>query len=99
MGINSNWQPLECESFNRWGKHLLIFMPNLIVTGPLKVLSTADVFAFTMYTKRQELHNIPDSKVHGANMGPTWVLPAPGGPHVGPLLSGIPAKVNLSTVK
>ena len=27
----------------------------------------------------------PDSKVHGANMGPTWVLSAPGGPHVGPM--------------
>ena len=26
----------------------------------------------------------PDSKVHGANKGPTWVLSAPGGPHVGP---------------
>ena len=24
----------------------------------------------------------PDSKVHGANMGPTWVLSAPDGPHV-----------------
>ena len=32
----------------------------------------------------------PDSKVHGANMGPTWALSAPDGPHVGPgtLLSG-----------
>ena len=27
----------------------------------------------------------PDSKVHGANMGPTWVLSAPGGPYVGPM--------------
>ena len=27
----------------------------------------------------------PDSKVHGANMGPTWVLSAPSGPHVGPM--------------
>ena len=27
----------------------------------------------------------PDSKVDGANMGPTWVLSAPGGPHVGPI--------------
>ena len=27
----------------------------------------------------------PDSKVHGANMGPTWVLLAPGGPRVGPM--------------
>ena len=32
----------------------------------------------------------PDSEVHGDNMGPTWVLSAPGGLHVGPinLLSG-----------
>ena len=27
----------------------------------------------------------PDSKVHVANMGPTWVLSAPGGLHVGPI--------------
>ena len=27
----------------------------------------------------------PDSKVHGTNMGPTWVLSAPDGPHVGPM--------------
>ena len=26
----------------------------------------------------------PDNKVHGANMGPTWVLSAPDGPHVRP---------------
>ena len=27
----------------------------------------------------------PDSKVHGENMGPTCVMSAPGGPHVGPM--------------
>ena len=27
----------------------------------------------------------PDSKVHWANMGPTWVWQDPGGPHVGPM--------------
>ena len=27
----------------------------------------------------------PDNKVHGANMGPTWVLLAPDGPHVSPM--------------
>ena len=27
----------------------------------------------------------PESKVHGASMGPTWVLSAPDGPHVGPM--------------
>ena len=36
----------------------------------------------------------PDSKVHGANMGPTWGREDPGGPHVGPwtLLSGFTPK-------
>ena len=28
---------------------------------------------------------IPDSKVHGAHMGPTWGQQDPGGPHVGPM--------------
>ena len=27
----------------------------------------------------------PDNKVHGAIMGPAWVLSAPDGPHVGPM--------------
>ena len=30
-------------------------------------------------------HINPDNKVHGANTGPTWVLSAPDGPHVGPM--------------
>ena len=29
------------------------------------------------------LKHISDSKVHGANIGPIWVLSAPDGPHVG----------------
>ena len=44
----------------------------------------------TLTNTLQETHgsaydNYPDSKVHGANMGPTWVLSAPDGPHVGPI--------------
>ena len=27
----------------------------------------------------------PDSIIHGTNMGPAWVLTAPGGPHVAPM--------------
>ena len=36
-------------------------------------------------------NNFPDSKVHGANMGPTWVLSAPDGSMLAPwtLLSGL----------
>ena len=31
------------------------------------------------------VQQVPDSKVHGANMGPTWVLSVPDGPYVGPM--------------
>ena len=31
----------------------------------------------------------PDSKVHGANMGPIWGRYEPGGPHVGPMIFAI----------
>ena len=30
-------------------------------------------------------NDTPDSKVHGANMGPIWGQQDPGGPHVGPM--------------
>ena len=35
--------------------------------------------------ERAATRGYPDSKVHGAKMGPTWVLPAPDGPYVGPM--------------
>ena len=41
----------------------------------------------------------PDSKVHGANMGPIWVLSAPDGPHVGPMNLAIRAFVAGSCYK
>ena len=31
------------------------------------------------------MYSLPDSKVHGASMGPTWVLSAPNGTHIGPM--------------
>ena len=33
----------------------------------------------------RQLNVFPDSKVHGANMGPIWGRQDPGGPHVGPM--------------
>ena len=38
----------------------------------------------------------PDSKVHGANMGPTWDLSAPDGPHVGPMNLAIREEIILA---
>ena len=42
-----------------------------LFSWPLKV-------QYLFYTHGSQI-NIPDSKVHGANMGPTWVLLAPDG--------------------
>ena len=41
---------------------------------------------------------LTDSKVHGANMGPTWVLLAPDGPHVGPMNFAIKADILQATM-
>ena len=38
-----------------------------------------------MWIVRGPTYDNPDSKVHGVNMGPIWVLSAPDGPHVGPM--------------
>ena len=42
-----------------------------------------DLLGYLRFTKWLLAYplNSPDSKVHGANMGPTWVLSAPDGPH------------------
>ena len=42
------------------------------------------------YTKgAKPMDKVPDSTVHGANMGPIWGRQDPGGPHVGPMNFGI----------
>ena len=39
---------------------------------------------FAQIVESDQYHYI-DNKAHGSNMGPTWVLSAPDGPHVGPM--------------
>ena len=43
-----------------------------------------DVLVHSVFGVKHFLPN-PDSKVHGANMVPTWVLSASDGPHDGPM--------------
>ena len=38
-----------------------------------------------MTAEARLFQSVPDSKVHRANMGPTWGQQDPGGPHVGPM--------------
>ena len=41
------------------------------------------------------IRDLPDSKIHGANMGPTWVLSAPAGPHFGLMNMNLTIRVEL----
>ena len=47
---------------------------------------------------RERLCNNPDSKVHGANMGPAWGRQDPGGPHVGHINLAIWVQILLNFV-
>ena len=43
-------------------------------------------FVFSKFNEFGKYHgDAPESKIHGDNMGPTWVLLAPGGSHIGPM--------------
>ena len=68
---------------NEWYKH-----KNDTRVGAWAILPAISTY-ITVFLKRHSAqigkqHN-PDSKVHGANMGPIWGRQDPGGPHVGPM--------------
>ena len=52
------------------------------------------ISCISMWVGAVVVNSIPDSKIHGANMGPTRGRQDPGGPHDGPMnfaiLDGIP---------
>ena len=61
-----------------------IFLVNYVNTMAADALAPCvDRLSATMLLTLQDRR--PDSKVHGANMGPTWVLSAPDRSHVGPM--------------
>ena len=47
--------------------------------------ATNEPYTYEIDTYNTNFISFLDSKVHGANMGPTWVLSAPVGSHVGPM--------------
>ena len=61
---------------------------SLPTTGTIYPVTRLELIFARDYRLRVD---IPDSNVHGANMGPIWSRQDPGGPHVGPgtLPSGI----------
>ena len=68
---HSYWNHINCKLFQ-----LLLF----------SILAPSRILLFWPHVcALWTLDMVPDSKIHGANMGPTCVLLAPGGPHVGPM--------------
>ena len=59
--------------------------------GQLALYVNADMVQGFSFFSPLKARTHPDSKVHGANMGPTWVLSAPDGPMLAPwtLFQGI----------
>ena len=53
--------------------------------GNTHVIILASSHMASLFFHPQASNHIPDSKVHGANVGPTWGRQDPGGPHVGPM--------------
>ena len=60
-----------------------LHVPDLYTRLGMQYMKT--IVSCGFWVKLCPVHACPDSKVHGANVGPTWVLSAPDGPHVGPM--------------
>ena len=56
-----------------------------IISIIMIILSSSLLVSSLLWIWGTFLYTIPDSKVHGANTGPTWILSAPGGLHLGPM--------------
>ena len=68
--------------------HWVLWLDTGISRSSLRWFSGYNVF---------KLKAFPDSKVHRANMGPTWVLSSPGGPHAGPMNLAIRVGIQIKT--
>ena len=95
---HSVWYERHCFHIagKRYGKesslYFVLYEENPLVTSE-RCTPAVQFPVMTLFSSLLVQHHItvlfqrfPDSKVHGANMGPTWVLSAPAdGPHVGPM--------------
>ena len=77
LSINSLWpfDPISCSNLSRTKEYRQLQALTMAIRRYVPLFCVVAPRAM----------NYPDSKVHGANMGSTWVLSAPDGPHVGPM--------------
>ena len=69
------------ECMLRNSNALVMLHPNYIGTKQ----NRSRPFAVKTLCHASASRYVPDSKVHAADMGPTWILSAPDGTHVGPM--------------
>ena len=63
----------------------ILYCENLVITHHIGI-----EWPLCIYFKTPcYIVDIPNNMIHGANMGPTWVLSAPDGPHIGPMIFAI----------
>ena len=79
----SPWSPLRCDKTIDKRSRARNAVTNLLSYNS-QVFCMKPRFRWK-YTKASTSVDNPDRKVHGANMGHTWVLSAPDGPRVGPM--------------
>ena len=81
----------EWRSFcsgGRWVNNLVYYLlikPLFWLT--LKMPMDQNLFS-TLFCRMIQISAVdlfPDNQIYGVNKGPTWILPAPDGPHVGPM--------------
>ena len=58
---------------------------NLFYWYDCDIKASLSAITIDLHDVNATINRIPDSKAHEANMGPTWVLSAPDGPHVSPM--------------
>ena len=80
-----------CRQLDMLMAHLSVLC--MVLWGPWNMLTV--LFCFVFFGYANDLL-YPDSKVHGAYMGPTWSRQDPGGPHVGPINLAIRVFVKLA---
>ena len=84
-GINNGIHTLWCSSL-MWHNGVFSIITRISVPSIMQI-GKFDWYQYypSLLHFPIQLRIYPESKVRGANVGPTWVLSAPGGPHVGPM--------------
>ena len=75
--------------FSVWESLTIVGIPDMKLGRPhdniIYIMATPFLGIRSLHWYDARYKPAQDSKVHGANMGRTWVLSAPDGPHVGPM--------------